>query len=208
MNADIYGLIKINSIFNCILFLHSKRQLFLKSLFQSLDEYGRKAPSDECTCNATTILNLLKKDVHFGDSIRGSPGTPGKDGKTGAPGMTVWKNITIRKKIGKKINFVFFFQGATGVPGERGAPGPKGDRGERGDAGPRGPEGLQGSKGEPGINGLPGAAGPAGPPGPPGLSENYDVSVKFYFSYLNICFLLIKTKKKQKSIISNIHLYL
>lgn len=48
-----------------------------------------KSPSGECTCNATTFLNTLKRDIEFGESIRGTPGIPGKEGKTGAPGLTV-----------------------------------------------------------------------------------------------------------------------
>lgn len=58
---------------------------------QIYDGMGRlvKSPPGECSCNATTILNLLKRDHDFGAAIRGAPGTSGKDGRTGAPGLTV-----------------------------------------------------------------------------------------------------------------------
>lgn len=75
---------------------------------QATDEYGRKATPGECTCNATTILSLLKRDIDFGESIRGTPGAPGKDGKTGAPGLTVSRLIFAADKIRVIIFFTFF----------------------------------------------------------------------------------------------------
>lgn len=48
-----------------------------------------KAISGDCTCNATTILGLLKRDGDFTAAVRGAAGAAGADGRTGAPGLTV-----------------------------------------------------------------------------------------------------------------------
>lgn len=63
--------------------------IFFRNIFQSNDSNKKTFSGGDCTCNATTILNLLKRDIDFGESIRGPPGTPGKDGKAGVPGLTV-----------------------------------------------------------------------------------------------------------------------
>lgn len=64
-------------------------------MYDTTARIGKSTPA-ECTCNATTILSMLKRDTQFTDAIRGVPGAGGKDGKTGSPGLTV-SNYTIKE---------------------------------------------------------------------------------------------------------------
>lgn len=65
-------------------------------VLQVYDSAGRlvKAISSECSCNATTILGLLKRDTDFTAAVRGASGASGADGRTGAPGLTVSKHTS------------------------------------------------------------------------------------------------------------------
>ncbi len=85
-----YGLFKLCHF--CVSTFYVTNLIYLKNFFlafQSNESNKKIFSGGECTCNATTILNLLKRDIDFGESIRGPPGTPGKDGKAGVPGLTV-----------------------------------------------------------------------------------------------------------------------
>lgn len=55
-------------------------------MLQQLNPHSPRGDSGECSCNATTILEILKNNENFRESLRGSVG---KDGNTGAPGLTV-----------------------------------------------------------------------------------------------------------------------
>ncbi|XP_050311873.1 collagen alpha-1(XVIII) chain isoform X3 [Anthonomus grandis grandis] len=97
----------------------------------------------KCSCNITSIISSLSKNLPH------SPAASALPGKEGLPGMP----------------------GEQGRPGEKGPPGPRGEKGERGERGPPGPPGPPGNRGEPGRDGSPGPPGPPGPAGPPGPTE-------------------------------------
>ncbi|KAH8307385.1 hypothetical protein KR044_011009, partial [Drosophila immigrans] len=148
----------------------------------------------ECTCNASDILEAIKDNETFRETLRGPPGAQGRDGKTGAPGLTGATGVTGARGPeggqGEKGE-----PGVDGMPGVMGPPGPPGapglpesydeslmgnsmgslrsstatQAGAKGASGDKGEPGRTGDRGEKGHKGAHGPAGPKGEPGAPGL---------------------------------------